>query len=113
MTTFLAAGDSIEGERIVFCFGDVPKPKQAKNRVKGSLRLHGQAWQMKPLKRARLPVLKEMDSILCKEARYLADSMEEKGKQSYGGHRGFVGVLEGNAECRITVPMENIPEARQ
>ncbi len=108
MTTYTAAGESISGDKIVYCFGVVDKPRSSGGRISGTLRRNGQAWVLRPLKRARMPISREMDSVLCETAEYECSGFQEKGKQTYGSHRGIVGNLIGDATCKIRYPLTRL-----
>jgi hypothetical protein len=112
MTTYFRRDEYVEGDEIFFCFGVVPPPKQGKGgRVTGILDRHGEAVVLRPLRRARIPQYREQDSIRCTKAVYECSDFTEKGKQTYGAHRGIAGYLCGNARATIRYPMENIPDA--
>jgi hypothetical protein len=111
LTTLLSEGDEIRGDKIFFCFGKVVGPTTKGARRIGLLKRNGQAWVMRPLKKARAPIGREMDSINCESAAYECDEFEDKGKQAYGAHRGLTGNLIGDAVCTIKHPLSRLSKS--
>ena len=114
MTIFYRAQEKIEGKKILYWFGSVSQPHQKKGtrQYRVTLGLHGGARVEKPVERSKTGEAREMDEISCTSAVGLAERITTSSqKERVGTHRCFVGDLKGDAECTITVPMENIPDA--
>lgn len=110
MSTAYNEGDSVSGEELLYCFGSV-RFRSAGNRQAGRLSLHGFVRVLRPLKRSTTLASKKSDEIKCLIAKSLSDDVDERGKEEYGSHRGWVGSLLGNATARIFVPEEFISRA--
>lgn len=109
MAKLFATGETIQGEKIYFCFGSVPSETYHDGRqYTGTLNRNGFAGVDVPLYSniSRGGPTKESDEIHCKSARFKCHKrLRILGKKRpCGNHTCWQGYLRENASATINIP---------
>lgn len=101
-------GEGIAGEKISYCFGKVTEAKVGL-RTNLSFGLHGRAHRVKPWRvtdedALAPPAGHGHESLTATSARAECDQHKSDGKITFGAHRGWAGVLRGDAIVTVTTP---------
>jgi len=108
MTRKFAAGDSVRGEKIFYCFGSVPtKAAHAKGSYRGTFQRHGYAAVDIPVKRAPVLSPNEPEEIHCESASFSCTKRPRfPGRPTVcGNHTCRCGAIRGDAIATIKIPL--------
>jgi len=100
-----AAGETIEGDKILFECGKIAGPHPEGGQQRGTFGLNFYARVQRPLKRSTTNEPRFRSSLRGKSGRYQCDDLkQDRDKVPCGAHRCYQGVLKGNAQVSVTVP---------